>query len=315
MTVPPPHPSVAVVITTYDHAHFLDAAIGSVLAQTVAPAEIIVVDDGSHDHPEQVTGRHPAVRSIRQPNAGLAAARNTGWRAASSELVVFLDADDRLLPEAIGRNLDRLAGAPEAAFTYGAYVDVHVAAGRTTDPWFVPAVDGYRSFLRGNPIGMHATVMYRRTHLAAVGGFDPELRACEDYDLYLRMAQRFPVSYGPDPIAEYWHYGANMSLDAALMLRAALTVLGRHEAEAGRSGASAAYREGIIAWKRHYVGAWATRVLAAVRTRRMGAEVLRQGVALASQAPATMVQVAGAAPYRLARRRIRRLRSRGRERS
>ncbi len=315
MTVAPAPPSVAVVITTYDHAHFLDAAIGSALAQTVAPSELIVVDDGSHDHPERVTRRHPEVRLIRQPNAGLAAARNTGWRAASSELVVFLDADDRLLPEAIRCNLDRLAADPEAAFSYGAYVDVHVTAGRTSEPWFVPAVDGYASFLRGNPIGMHATVMYRRTHLAAVGGFDAELPACEDYDLYLRLARRSPVTYGPDPVAEYWHHGANMSLDAALMLRTALAVLGRHEDEARRRGASAAHRQGVVAWKRYYVSAWATRTLAAVPLRRIDRETLRQGACLARWAPSTVVQVAGRAAPRLGRRLRRRLRSRGRGRS
>ncbi|HEX2576124.1 MAG TPA: glycosyltransferase [Aquihabitans sp.] len=310
-----PHPSVAVVVTTYDHAHFLDAAIGSVLAQTVAPAELIVVDDGSHDRPEEVTRRHPSACLIRQANAGLAAARNTGWQAASSELVVFLDADDRLLPEAIAGNLGRLAEAPEAAFAYGAYVDVHVHAGRTSAPWFVPAVDGYESFLRGNPIGMHATVAYRRSHLDAVGGFDPSLRACEDYDLYLRLAQRFPVAFGPDPIAEYWHHGANMSLDAPMMLDAALTVLGRHEEEARRRGAAAAHDEGVAAWKRHYVDAWAARALVAARSRRVDREVLRQGVALARLAPGTVARAVAVAPSRLARRARRRLRARGRGRS
>ena len=77
---------------------FLEAALRSALAQSVPADEIIVVDDGSTDHPEKVTVRFPEVRLIRQPNAGLSAARNTGWRAATTEFVVFLDADDRLLP-------------------------------------------------------------------------------------------------------------------------------------------------------------------------------------------------------------------------
>lgn len=287
----PDRPSVAVVITTYDHAHFLETALRSTLTQTVPPDEVIVVDDGSHDHPEEVTGCFPTVRLIRQPNAGLAAARNTGWRAATSELVVFLDADDRLLPDAVRRNLERLVASPDAGFAYGAYVNVDASNGHVTDVHFVPAVDGYPTFLRGNPIGMHATVMYRRARLDAVGGFDPGLRACEDYDLYLRMAHRFPVSYGPDVLAEYWHHGSNMSLDAAMMLRSALLVLRRHEGEARRSGASSAYREGLVGWKRFYVGQWTARARGAARTRRFDGAVVRQGVALARQAPGTGVRL------------------------
>lgn len=315
MTLPPPHRSVAVVITTYDHAHFLGTAIDSVLAQTVPAAEVIVVDDGSHDDPARITRDHPGVRLIRQANAGLAAARNTGWQAATSELVVFLDADDRLLPDAISQNLDRLQRAPEAAFAYGGYVNVHVATGRTSTAWFVPAEDGYATFLHGNPIGMHATVMYRRSHLAAVGGFDPELPACEDYDLYLRLAQRFPVTYGPGPVAEYWRHGANMSLDTALMLRSALLVLRRHEADAHRIGASAAYRDGVRGWKRHYVASWTSQAGAAARRRQVDAPVLRQGLSLARQAPGTVTRAVGTLPPRLGARVRRRLRPDGRSRS
>ena len=80
--------SVAIVITTYNHAQFLASALRSAVSQTRPAAEIIVVDDGSTDDPEAVTRTFAGVRLIRQPNAGLAAARNTGWRAATSEFVV-----------------------------------------------------------------------------------------------------------------------------------------------------------------------------------------------------------------------------------
>jgi glycosyltransferase involved in cell wall biosynthesis len=98
MTMAPRAGSVAIVITTYNHASFLEAAIRSALEQSVPADQIIVVDDGSTDHPERVTDQFSAIRSIRQSNAGLSAARNTGWRAATTEFVVFLDADDRLMP-------------------------------------------------------------------------------------------------------------------------------------------------------------------------------------------------------------------------
>src|SRR5579864_180357 len=91
-----PAGSVAVVITTYNHVVFLDEAIRSVLFQSVPAREIIVVDDGSTDHPETVVPRYSPVRLIRQENQGLSAARNTGLKAAVSDKIIFLDADDRL---------------------------------------------------------------------------------------------------------------------------------------------------------------------------------------------------------------------------
>lgn len=94
---------VAVVIPTYNHGHFLADAIASVERQTVPAAEVIVVDDGSSDHPEDVVAQFSRVRFIRQDNQGLAAARNAGLRAAGSEKVVFLDADDLLAPDAMNR--------------------------------------------------------------------------------------------------------------------------------------------------------------------------------------------------------------------
>ena len=74
---------VAVIIPTYNHAHYLAAAIDSALAQTVPPAEVIVVDDGSRDDPAAVTARYPKVKLIRQENQGLSAARNAGAAVGS----------------------------------------------------------------------------------------------------------------------------------------------------------------------------------------------------------------------------------------
>ena len=93
--------SVAVVITTYNHAAFLEDAIRSVIQQSIRAQEIIVVDDGSTDHPDAVVSCFSQVRLIRQRNQGLSAARNTGLRAAVADKIIFLDADDRLCQGAI----------------------------------------------------------------------------------------------------------------------------------------------------------------------------------------------------------------------
>jgi glycosyltransferase involved in cell wall biosynthesis len=281
--------TVAVVITTYNHACFLGAALRSALAQSVPADEVIVVDDGSADHPERVTARFDGVRCIRQPNAGLSAARNTGWRAATSEFVVFLDADDRLLPDALAHNLRRLSAEPDAGMSYGGYVDVDALAGRRHLEEFLPLTDGYSSLLRRNLIGMHGAVMYRRDRLAEIGGFDEGLPACEDYDVYLRMALRFPILFVAEPLAEYWHHGGNMSSDSAMMLRHVLRVLRRQRATAGRLGLLRAYRAGVVNRKRYYVSTWCFSVLLALRRRSLDRSLVRQGASLARQAPLTVL--------------------------
>jgi glycosyltransferase involved in cell wall biosynthesis len=289
VTTPARPGSVAIVITTYNHASFLEAAVRSALGQSVPADEIIVVDDGSTDHPEDVTARFADVRLIRQSNAGLSAARNTGLRAVTTEFVVFLDADDRLLPDALAHNLHRLSADADAGLSYGGYVDVDTVAGRRLVAEFLPATEGYSSLLRRNLIGMHGAVMYRRAHLAAVGGFEEGLAACEDYDAYLRIAMRFPIVYGPEPVAEYWHHGDNMSRDSALMLRHALAMLRSKESEVRRLGLLSAYREGVVNRKRHYVMIWCLDLVDGVRRHSLDGSVIRQGVSLAKQAPLTVL--------------------------
>lgn len=283
---------VTVVITTYNHARFLDDAITSVLAQSAAANEIIVVDDGSTDHPERITDDYPNVRLIRTANSGLAAARNTGWRAATSEFLVFLDADDCLTQRAIAANITLLLAHPEAAFSYGAYVNVRIDLDLVSERVFEAADDGFADFLRGNPIGMHATVMYRRAVVAAVGGFADGLPACEDYDLYLRIVRSHAIVHGEEILAEYRHHGANMSRDSAMMLRSALDVLHSRKHDARCAGLLPAYREGEAAWKRHYVEQWLSAVVSAVRSREFDMLLARQGASLISIAPVTVVSQA-----------------------
>src|SRR3954451_18142745 len=150
--------SASVVITTYNHARYLGAAIESIAAQTVAPSEVIVVDDGSADDPEEVTRQYSHVRLIRQENQGLPSARNTGWRAASGRYVVFLDADDQLLPNALQANLERFAAEPECGFVYGAYREVHAGHPITDAPLRSMGHEPYVTLLKDNFVAMHGAV-------------------------------------------------------------------------------------------------------------------------------------------------------------
>src|SRR5918994_1694671 len=94
-------PLITVVIPCYNQAHFLGEAIESVLSQSYPHHEIVVGDDGSTDDTSEVASRYDGVRLVRQENRGLAGARNTGIRHSEGDYLVFLDADDRLLPEAL----------------------------------------------------------------------------------------------------------------------------------------------------------------------------------------------------------------------
>ncbi len=284
-----PLSTVAVVVPTYNHARFLGDALDSVLAQTCPASEIIVVDDGSTDQPERVTERYPQVRLLRQDNRGLAAARNAGLRASAADHLVFLDADDRLRPGAIAYNLELLASDPAAGLAYGAYANVGYSGDIRPAPFRPVPREAFGAFLRGNQIGMHGTVMYRRAPLEAAGGFREGLPACEDYDAYLRIARRYPVLCRPEVLAEYWHHGGNMSRNSALMLRAALDVLAVYKGDAAAAGLARDYRLGVAGWKRYYASVWVDAARNMGR-RNLNRRMIRQGLDVLRLAPAQWVQ-------------------------
>ncbi|HEY2596255.1 MAG TPA: glycosyltransferase, partial [Chloroflexota bacterium] len=249
-----PRVSVAVVIPTFNHAHFLGEALASVAAQTTPAAEVIVVDDGSTDDPGAVVDRFAGVQLICQPNGGLSAARNTGLRAAHSEAVVFIDADDLLTPSAIEAGLACLARHPGAAFVYGAHRRVD-SGGAPLGPVKFESIDAdpFAGFLRGNCVGMHASVLYDRARLVAAGGFDETLGCCEDYDVYLRLARAHPIAAHPRLVADYRWHGSNMSRNSVMMLEGARKVTNRfRQAAAQRPETARAFREGQATWRRYY---------------------------------------------------------------
>ena len=219
---------VCVVIPCYNHGHFLGEAIASALAQTHRPPQVVVVDDGSIDGTVEVARRH-GVRCLRQPNRGLPAARNAGLGVTHAPYVVFLDADDRLLPGAVAAGVAALARHPEAAFAVGRNRRID-AEGRPLPSPSRPRVDAdhYTSLVRRCWITMPATVTYRRTALMAVGGFDETFRHAEDYELYLRLARRYPIVDHHEEVAEYRQHGDSLSRNAESMLAATLRVLRAH---------------------------------------------------------------------------------------
>lgn len=302
LRVPALATTVGVVITTYNHAHFLREALESVRAQTRASDAVVVVDDGSTDDAASVVAPFADVRLIRQENRGLAAARNAGLAALNTTYVVFLDADDRLQPRAIEAGLACFARVPESGFVYGGHRYIDAAGDEIGQRFEPPGAEPYLHLLRRNFVAMHGTVMYNRERLLAAGRFDERLRRCEDYDVYLRMAQRYPVSGYPDLVADYRQHAGNMSANHLAMLRSALQVHARH-LPPPRLGLAArrAWRAGRRHWRQCYAEEMAE---ARYRERQQGGSLWRSLPALgriAIAAPDVAVrQACGAVRRRIA---------------
>lgn len=278
---------VTVAITTYNHARFLADALDSIVGQSNEPDEILVVDDGSEDNPAAVVDRYPGVRLLRQSNQGIAAARNTALREAAHPRILFLDADDVLRPRALELSMACFERHLDAGFVYGGHVMVDAELKPISVSHFeATGPDPYLDFLAGNTIGMHATVLYDREKLEDIGGFDPELDRCEDYDVFLRMSRRFDVGHHPDAVALYRMHGENMSGDSLVMLRWAEHVHGLAR-ERGLSSREElrAWRRGRRRWRSYYAATHVYQHRDAPLGRR-----LRAVMAAARIAPLTLVR-------------------------
>jgi len=243
-------PLISVIIPCYNHGNYLQEAVDSIRSQDYSPVEIIVVDDGSTDNTPDVS-RELDVKYIRQENAGLSAARNTGIHQSRGELLVFLDADDWLLPNALTINSGILMQKPELAFAAGAHEKVFVNKGETLE--IVKDVEGdcHLRLLEGNFIGMHATVMYRRWVFDKFS-FDTTLNFCEDYDLLLKVSRTNPVTYHKQKIAAYRLHDENMSNNIPNMLESALHVLRRHADKISSKVEMESYKKGVKFLKTYY---------------------------------------------------------------
>jgi glycosyltransferase involved in cell wall biosynthesis len=223
---------VSVIIPTYNRVPYLGDAIRSVLAQSAEGVEIIVVDDGSTDGTEElVRAFHAGVIFLRVPHRGQpAATRNRGLEAARGDFIALLDSDDLFLPGKLTAQCAALAAHPDVAFVYsnGYFFrdDPDAPISRVLDGLPTPSGDGFADLLRGNFL-VPAVTLVRRSCLDAVGAFDEALtlRGVEDYDLWLRLAARFPILYVPGDVAAIRRHADNLSRNPATIRMGALQVL------------------------------------------------------------------------------------------
>jgi glycosyltransferase involved in cell wall biosynthesis len=245
---------VSVIIPCFNQGRFLAEALDSVRSQTLPATNIILVDDGSTDDTAAVVRRYPEVRYVRQPNRGLAAARNAGLARSSGDFIVFLDADDRLKPEALEVGRRELLAHPECVLVWGHCVRIseHGQPLPTVPP--PPVVgDPYEVLLRSNFIWTPAVAMFRRWTGTPSMRFNPEFDAAADYELYLRIARTLPIHGHTAVVAEYRLHGASMSRNAAVMLTSTMEVVRAQRPYVARRRAYArAYEQGRRAWQGFY---------------------------------------------------------------
>ena len=271
-------PRVSVVIPAYNAAACVRRAVDSVLAQTCADFELLVVDDGSRDATREVlAGYGERLRVLAQANAGPAAARNHGLREARGEFVAFLDADDWWLPAKLERQVALLDARPGLGFCSTA-TQVLTPTGAPDQAWPCCADDGTplleRLFVQGAAVsGSTSGVLARAALLREVGGFDERLRGFEDPDLWLRLAARTGYACIAEPLTVVVRTPGSVSSHLPRMRAATLASFRKNRAllpparrgaywRAACAGALADYAK--MAWRagdRRHGLAWAAEAL------------------------------------------------------
>lgn len=199
-------PAVGVVIPTYNRAELLRETLQSVVSQTVTPAEIVIVDDGSTDHTVQVVQEFAEgdvrVVLLAMPHTGRQAnLRNAGVEATTTPVVAFLDSDDLWTPQRVEKQLAAWERAPEAGLAL-CNLQRFDKSGFIDGPWLPPSLrlDGdILGTLLEDTVAVASTIMFKRDAWNRVGGFR-DLRTGEDYEWLLRMAVRYKASYVDEPL-------------------------------------------------------------------------------------------------------------------
>jgi glycosyltransferase involved in cell wall biosynthesis len=221
---------VSVIIPTYNSAQYVAEAVGSALAQTYQPVEIIVVDDGSTDDTAALLGSFgDRIRYIFQKNQGVSIARNRGIAAAHGQLIAFLDADDMWLPKKLEIQVNQLDRDPSVGLLHADafYLDGETnQRSRHSRPPTFREGNCYIPLFLGNRI-LISSVLVRRECLDKVGPFDEKISkaSVEDYDLWLRVARYFELGYSTEPLITYRLHGGNASKNIGLLRGNELYVL------------------------------------------------------------------------------------------
>jgi glycosyltransferase involved in cell wall biosynthesis len=197
-------PLVSGILPAFQAEEFLEEAIASLLEQDYAPYEVVVCDDGSTDRTPEILAAHPELHTIRQANAGAAAARNAAVAASSGELLAFFDADDLWPPTRLTLQAGYLIAHPEVGCVLGRqeWID--------PPPWLTR--DAVYGDLDGIPL---LSAVVRRSVFEALGGFDESFTHSEDMDLLFRMRERgIGIEVLPEIVLFRRFHGENLTTSA-----------------------------------------------------------------------------------------------------
>jgi len=195
------NPTISVIIPTYNRGAFLGRAIDSVLNQTFSDFELIVVDDGSSDDSELIVMERGGINFIRMnENAGVSKARNIGIKKARGELICFLDSDDSWIKDKLELQIKCMNSQekPAACYTDEMWIrnGKRVNSGKRHQKYSGEILRYCLPLCIISP----SSIMLRAEVLDDIGVFDEALPACEDYDLWLRLAARHSVEFIPQKL-------------------------------------------------------------------------------------------------------------------
>jgi glycosyltransferase involved in cell wall biosynthesis len=210
-------PAVTAIITTYNRATYLEEAVRSVLRQSFVDFELIILDNSSEDETGSVVQgfNDPRLCYIKHEPLNISQARNLGVKEAQAEYIAFLDDDDQWLPEKLERQVAFFQKAdPSVALVYGGFVrfDSNGRDFHTHEPWQRGKI--LRSLLRLEDefTGSASNPMLRKAAVLNVGGFDEAVRTGEDWELYLRLAEKYDVDFITEPVVRIrHHFGSRLS--------------------------------------------------------------------------------------------------------
>ena len=243
-------PLISIIMPCYNGQAFLAEAIESVLGQTLRGFELIVVDDGSTDGSAEILrGYGDRIRVVRQSNKGVSAARNVGMRESAGEFIAFLDTDDYWHREFLQHMVAGMEN-PATAIAYCGWQNVGVTPGNPFVPPDYEAGDKMHHLLRFASLWPIHAILIRRTALPPGVPFNPEYPACEDYDLWLRVASFHRIQLVPKVLAFYRKHSTEQATsNQARVARYNLLVKKRFLAEFPElmRGATRARRRAILA--------------------------------------------------------------------
>lgn len=211
---------VSVIIPAYNAMTYLPETMESVLRQTFSSFEVLIVDDGSSDGIGQWASQitDPRVKLISQKNQGVSAARNIGITHSQGEYIAFLDADDLWKPTKLEKQVQCLEDNPAVGLVITWEVFVDEQGNPTGEPkTFYPEGDVFKQMIEKCLIHCGSTPMVRRICFDSVGVFDRDLRYGEDWNMWTRIASRYPFAVVKEPLVYYRQHHTNTSKNCQLL--------------------------------------------------------------------------------------------------